>query len=97
VRHCFDRLQFMVVAHEPYDQEVEFCSSHFFELEISKLHEMPFEVICAIILHPSLKLRDEDSLYEFINNLVVDESRYSSLFRTCSIWIFVMRINVFIH
>jgi hypothetical protein len=54
----FDRLQFMVAPHEPYDQEVEFCSLHFFELEISKLHQMPFEVICAIISHPSLKLQD---------------------------------------
>jgi hypothetical protein len=76
----FDRLQFLVAAHETYDQEVEFCSSHFFELETSKLHEMPFEVICAIISHPSLKLRDEDSLYEFIKSLVVNESRYSILF-----------------
>jgi hypothetical protein len=76
----FGRLQFLVAAHESCDREIEFCSSHFFELEISKLHEMPFKVICAIVLHHSLKLQNEDSLYEFITNLVVDESRYSSLF-----------------
>jgi hypothetical protein len=55
-----DRLTFLVATNEPYDREVQFCSSHFLELEISKLDEMPFEVICAIISYPSLKLRDEN-------------------------------------
>jgi hypothetical protein len=78
--NVFNRLTFLVAAHEPDNGEVEFCSSRFFELETSSLHEMPFEVICEIISHPSLKLRNEDSLYEFIKSLVVDESRYSSFF-----------------
>jgi hypothetical protein len=76
----FDRLQFMIATHESYDRETKFCSSHFFKLETSKLHEMSFEIICAIISHPFLKLRDEDLLYEFIKSLVIDESRYLNLF-----------------
>jgi hypothetical protein len=41
---------------------------------------MRFELIYAIMSHFSLKLRDENSLYEFIKSLVIDKSQYSRLF-----------------
>jgi hypothetical protein len=73
-------MQFLFEIHGTYEREVEFCSSHFFELETSRLRELNLEVVSEIISHELLKLGDEDSFYELMKNLVCEESRYSSLF-----------------
>jgi hypothetical protein len=53
-----------------------------FELDSSRLCELPYDVDYSIIPHGSLQLRDEDSLYELINNQFCFDSRYSTLFES---------------
>jgi hypothetical protein len=73
-------LKFLIATEHSYESEVVFCSSHLFELDLSQLCELPYEVFCSIISHKSLQLRDEDSLYELIKSQFCLDSRYSHLF-----------------
>jgi hypothetical protein len=53
---------------------------HFYEIDASQLCDFSFEVISAIISNESLRLKDEDSLYEIVRSLSCRDERYSTLF-----------------
>jgi hypothetical protein len=80
--NVFDRMKFLIETNHSYESEVVFCSSHLFELDSSRLCQLPYNVFCSIISHESLQLRDEDSLYELINNQFCVDSRYATLFES---------------
>jgi hypothetical protein len=61
------------------ESECGFVASHFFESTQSDLSDLSFDIIASIIGHHSLKLRNEDSLYEFISTFISADSSYSSL------------------
>jgi hypothetical protein len=50
-----------------------------FELDSSRLCKLPYSVFCSIISHKSLKVPDENSLYELINDQYCVDSRSSNL------------------
>jgi hypothetical protein len=75
-----DRLEFLFERQELCESEIEFCSAHFFELDLLRLGMLEFECIWQIVSHPGLKLREEDCLYTFVESLYVRDSRYSILF-----------------
>jgi hypothetical protein len=75
-------LKFLIATNHSCESEFVFCSLHLFELDSSRLCELPYDVFCSIISHMSLKLRDEDSLYELSNNQFCVDSRYSNLFES---------------
>jgi hypothetical protein len=45
VLNVFDRLRFLFSADLPCEREIEFCSSHFSELDSTAITSMPFEMI----------------------------------------------------
>jgi hypothetical protein len=59
----FSHLKVLIETGNGYELELEFCSSHFFELDHSQLRSLPLEVLYSIISRESLRLMDEDSLY----------------------------------
>jgi hypothetical protein len=65
---AIDRLQFHSRIGINLGKEVEFVSSHFYELSdaTNSLQSIDASVIFDVICHPSLKIRSEDSLYDFI-------------------------------
>ena len=60
------------------DEEREFISSHFFEIGDESLRQLTFEQLQSVISSSSLKLKNEDQLFDFIVSLYEeDESKFS--------------------
>lgn len=49
-----------------FKDEIEFVSSHFYEIEIEKIKKLEISTIEGIIKSDKLQLKDEDSLIKFI-------------------------------
>jgi hypothetical protein len=62
------------------EREIEFCSSHFYEIDLKSIISIPFEIISNIISEESLRLKDEESLFEIISSNQNEDSRFFSLF-----------------
>jgi hypothetical protein len=77
--NVFGRLKFLIATHHSFESEISFCSSHFYEIDTSQLGSLNCEVISDIISNESLRLKDEDSLYEIVRDLSCRDSRYSTL------------------
>jgi hypothetical protein len=75
-----DRLEFLFSANESCEREIEFCSSHFYEIDPKTLLSLPFDIISSIISNVSIRLVDEESLYELISFRRNEDSRFSSLY-----------------
>jgi hypothetical protein len=54
------------------DREIEYAASHFYEIEESSLRTLPVCVLESVLSCESLRLKDEDSLLEFINTIDCD-------------------------
>jgi hypothetical protein len=79
ILNVIDRIQFLFSANESCDREIEFCSSHFYELDLTAAFSLPFEIISSIISNDSIRLKDEESLYDLITSRQSEDSRFSSL------------------
>ena len=83
---CIQRLQFMhnfnisesFPFRFPYDNDqlVKFISSHFYSIDPEKLYRLPLPILHAILRDDSLKLRSEDSLFEFIEKVFEHKEKY---------------------
>jgi hypothetical protein len=58
---------------------IEFVASHFFELVSSISFELPVRTFAEILSHPSLRILDEDSLYDIISSRFDCDSKYFDL------------------
>lgn len=63
-----------------YDEIVEFAAIHFEELDKKELKKLSIEIIEEIVSNRKLKLKDEDSLLNFILSLYENDHSYSVLF-----------------
>lgn len=64
-------------------QEIEFVSSHFSELceeRREELKNLDIEILQEIINHDHLRIKDEDQLLKFINELYSKDVKYSILY-----------------
>ena len=61
------------------DPLIGFVASHFHELSEESLRCMDLEIARTLMSHPSLKVRDEDSLYEFVKLRSVEEEDFVDL------------------
>jgi hypothetical protein len=77
--NVIDRILTLSEMKSSYESEIAFVASHFFEFSRSDFSELNLNIISDIVGHQSLKLRNEDSLYEFISTLISEDSNYSSL------------------
>jgi hypothetical protein len=73
------RLKLLFEFNENVDSEIEFCSLHFHEMNWADLDQLPIEIVQAILSRPSLKLRDEDSLFALIDSAVGHDPRFAVL------------------
>ncbi|KAK8899377.1 hypothetical protein M9Y10_001692 [Tritrichomonas musculus] len=63
--------------------EIEFISSHFFEIVETHQEEMmnlPLEILERILMSDKLRLKSEDQLLNFLNNLYKNSNMYSNLY-----------------
>ena len=75
--------QFKQTYSKSLTQEIDFLSSHFYELDESKreqLKGLPLWMIEKVINNPKLRLFEEDQLLTFINDLYLKKSDYSFLY-----------------
>ena len=56
----------------PQNQEemIKNVSSQFYSIDPEKLYKLPYSILYSILINDELKLSDEDSLFEFIENLL---------------------------
>lgn len=69
--------------HTNIDDEIEYISTHFFELcenNNEKLKRISIENLERIISHPKLQLNDEDQLFKFINDIYENYRTISILY-----------------
>lgn len=89
LNNVFDKIQ----KHERYSKyyskslhkEIEFISSHFSEIDEQmkeKLIKFKLSTLCEIFENEKLKLKDEDQLFEIVNELYSKDSNYSILYET---------------
>ena len=52
-----------------YNNIIDFVSSHFYSIDKMKLKNLPKTIIYSIISNQNLKIKSEDSLFDFINEL----------------------------
>jgi hypothetical protein len=80
--NVLSRLQLLTEMEQNCENELEFCSSHFWELQTicdsSELDKLDIALIHQLISRPSLQLMSEDSLWRFIAQ---DHFREHLLFR----------------
>jgi hypothetical protein len=78
------RLRVFFELSEKADSEIEFCSSHFYELNWDEFDRLPIEILQAILSHQLLKLKDEDSLFALVGRAVARDARFAVLFENGS-------------
>jgi hypothetical protein len=64
----------------PHYEEIEFIASRFYEFSLSSLSKVCLNDIEAIVSHPSLKMKSEDFLYEFIISRMNEDFSFFNLF-----------------
>jgi hypothetical protein len=70
--NAFDRIKFLISMNESCEREIEFCASHFYEIDLTSIFSMQFEIIS----NESLQMKDEESLYEIISLKQNENSRF---------------------
>lgn len=65
---------------EKVNEMIKFAAEHFDDLPIEKLVNLDDEIIERIIGQPTLKLKEEDSLLNFVLELYMKDSKFSFLF-----------------
>ena len=74
----------------------DFVASHFHALGKQILDELDLETLQLLLSSPSLQIKDEDSLYDFVRSRSEDDSRFTSLFEfICFDYLSVDRIENF--
>ena len=74
----------------------DFVASHFYEIDEETLSNLDLETMDFILSSPSLTIRDEDSLYEFVKARSENDPRFTSLFRfICFEYLSILRITKF--
>ena len=58
----------------------DFIASHFYEIQGDILGELDLETAQHLLSNPSLKIEDEDSLYDFVRSRSENDLRFTSLF-----------------
>jgi hypothetical protein len=61
------------------ENEIEFAASLFFSLTSSSLVKLSVSMLSMIVSHDSLRLKSEDSFYDFISSAISLDSTYCSL------------------
>ena len=61
---------------------VGFIASHFHEISKERLQSLDHETACLILEHPSLKVLDEDSLYDFVRARTETDPAFAHLFES---------------
>jgi hypothetical protein len=79
IANVIDRIELHSEFGHNCDLEIEFCSSHFSELESTDLCSLPVEIFRAIVSRESLQLKSEDSLYSMIHARIVEDRSLFSL------------------
>jgi hypothetical protein len=62
-----------------YETEIEFLASHFFEISLSDICELSYDVIRQVLSHEKLKIESEESIYEIISKRISSDVRYFDL------------------
>ncbi|KAK8870313.1 hypothetical protein M9Y10_008191 [Tritrichomonas musculus] len=70
----------LINENELINGEIDFISSHFYEIDLEKVKMLDPYLIEIIINHPKLKLADEDSLFRFIMVLYSKNKEFGLLF-----------------
>lgn len=70
----------LINENELINGEIDFISSHFYEIDLEKVKMLDPYLIEIIINHPKLKLADEDSLFRFIMVLYSKNKEFGFLF-----------------
>jgi hypothetical protein len=73
-------LNFLISRIECCEREIDFCSSHFYEIELKTLGSHSLDIFSSIISNSSIRLNDEDSLYKMISFRQNEDSQFFSLF-----------------
>ena len=63
-----------------FDRFRNFLASHFYDIQKEILDNLDLETTQVLLSSPSLKILDEDSLYEFVRSRSEKDERFSSLF-----------------
>ena len=58
----------------------DFIASHFYEIDKEILDNLDLETAQLLLLSPSLRIKDEDSLYDFVRSRSESDLRFASLF-----------------
>lgn len=62
------------------EEMISYISSHFYEINIENVKELPASIIERIVSNSSLQISSEDSLLQFAIELYLKDSKFSSLF-----------------
>ncbi|KAK8839282.1 hypothetical protein M9Y10_032214 [Tritrichomonas musculus] len=74
---------FSIFYKKNYENEIEFISSHFYEICDSHYEELKiiqYTTLMQIIEHDHLHLKNEDQLLKFINKIYIENNKYSNLY-----------------
>jgi hypothetical protein len=88
ILNVVDRLTFLFSRNECCEREIDFCSSHFYEIDLKTLYSLPFEIFSLIISSSSIRLNDENSLYEMISFRQNEDSRFFHFLLMCDLNIY---------
>jgi hypothetical protein len=63
----------------PVNEEVKFVASHLYDFSLSSLSTLSLDLVEAIFSHPSLKIKNEDFLYELVISRMNEDSSFFKL------------------
>lgn len=76
----------------------DFVASHFYEIHSDSLNQLDLETASNILASPSLKIKDEDSLYDFVRSRAETDPCFSELFEfVCFEYLTDSRIEDFVE
>ena len=73
-------LQGGIVFSDEVENLKDFIASHFYEIKKEILDDLSLETSQLLLSSPSLKIEDEDSLYDFVRSRCEKDLRFTSLF-----------------
>lgn len=80
IDNVIDRLKSKKYENRSYEKEINFISSHFYEIDENSLLNLEYDDLSLILSNDSIQPQSEDSLFDFICLLFKQDESYFGLF-----------------
>ena len=80
LNNVVDMIRTKQIENQNYDQEIYYITSNFFQIDENKLTNLTYEDLQTILTSKSLRIQNEDSLFDYIRSFCRKDNSFIGLF-----------------